>query len=174
MLGQSDFTTGIAGISGCRTHLVGNPPSCPAGQELPGPTASTLTYPGDVAVDGSGNVYVADMGDNNARLEADRMVLDDADIGLLDSGVPEWARRRLIEPHERDSKRVLLMTSSGSRGVGFLLATVIIAHVPRFAAESGFMEIVQFVYRGRGSSESRHVDGDALDRVLATFAEKTH
>jgi hypothetical protein len=112
-----------------------------------------------------------DTNDNNAPLETDRMVLDDADIGLLDSGVAEWARRRLIEPRERDSKRVFLMTSSGSRGVSFPLATVIIALVPRFAVECGFMEIVQLVYRGRGFSEPCQVDGDALDRRIVLLLQ---
>jgi len=63
------------------------------------------------------------------------------------------------------------MTSSGSRGVSFPLATVIIAMVPRFAVESGFMEIAQLVYRGRGFSEPRMVDGDALDRRIVLLIQ---
>ena len=106
-----------------------------------------------------------------APIETGGVVLADADIGLLDSSVPEWLRRRLIEPREREGKRVFLMTSSGSRGVSFPLATVIIAMVPRFAVESGFMEIVQLVYRGRGFSEPRKVDGDALDRRIVLLIQ---
>jgi hypothetical protein len=106
-----------------------------------------------------------------APLETGGVVLADTDIGLLDSSVPEWLRRRLIEPSEREGKRVFLMTSSGSRGVSFPLATVIIAMVPRFAIESGFMEIVQLVYRGRGFSEPRSIDGDALDRRIVLLIQ---
>ena len=96
--------------------------------------------------------------------ETGGVVLGDAEIGLLDSSVPEWRRRQLIDPRERDSKRVFLMTSSGARGVSFPLATTIIALVPTFAIESGFMEIAQLIYRGRG--RTREVDGDRLDRRI--------
>ena len=93
--------------------------------------------------------------DNQAPVDTHGVVLDPDDIGLLDGSVPEWQRRQLIEPHARDSKRVFLMTSSGSRGVSLPLASTIIASVPRFAIESGFMEIAQLVYRGRGFSVNR-------------------
>jgi hypothetical protein len=95
-------------------------------------------------------------------IETGGVALEDSDIGLLDSSVPEWRRRQLIYPGERDRKRVFLMTSSGARGVSFPLATTIIALVPTFAIESGFMEIAQLIYRGRG--RTRDVDGDRLDR----------
>jgi hypothetical protein len=48
---------------------------------------------------------------------------------------------------------------------------VIIALVPRFAIESGFMEIVQLVYRGRGFSEPRQVEGDAFNRRLVLLMQ---
>ena len=60
-----------------------------------------------------------------------------------------------IEPRVRDCKRVFLMTSSESRGVSVPLATTIIALVPRFAMESGFMEVAQLVCRGRSVSVRR-------------------
>jgi sugar lactone lactonase YvrE len=66
--GQPDYTTGIEGISQCRSELVAPtpsaPPACPPGAELPGVTSSNLTTPSDVTVDSQGKVYVADFGDN--------------------------------------------------------------------------------------------------------------
>jgi hypothetical protein len=55
------------------------------------------------------------------------------------------------------------------------LATTIIAMVPTFAVENGFMEIAQLVYRGRGQTRDVHtgkqVDGDALDRRLVLLLQ---
>jgi hypothetical protein len=109
---------------------------------------------------------LADDDENQQSNDRGGIVLEPEDIGLLDGSVPEWERRQLIEPRVRDRKRVFLMTSSGSRGVSFPLATIIIAFVPRFAIESGFMEIAQLVYRGRGFSEPTGFDGDRLDRRI--------
>jgi hypothetical protein len=67
------------------------------------------------------------------------------------------------------------MTSSGSRGVTIPLATSIIAMVPTFAVESGFMEIAQLVYRGRGETKSPRtgevIDGDSFDRRLVLLLQ---
>ncbi len=104
-------------------------------------------------------------------IDTGNVVLEEADIGLLDGSMPEWQRRQLLEPEVRDNKRVFLMTSSGSRGVSFPLATTIIAFVPRFAIESGFMEIAQLVYRGRGFSEPTGIDGDRLNRRIVLLLQ---
>jgi hypothetical protein len=114
---------------------------------------------------------LADDDQDQAPIDTGGVVLEPEDIGLLDGSVPEWQRRQLIDPRVRDSKRVFLMTSSGSRGVSFPLATTIIALVPRFAIESGFMEIAQLVYRGRGLSEPTGIDGDRLDRRVVLLLQ---
>jgi hypothetical protein len=101
--------------------------------------------------------------------------LTDEQIGMLDSSVSERDRRRLIQPAVRDSKRVFLMTSSGARGVSFPHATTLIAFVPTFAVESGFMEIAQLIFRGRGVAVDPDTgeawDGDALDRKIVLILQ---
>ncbi len=82
------------------------------------------------------------------------------EIAIYDQSVHPKERRRLMTPEVRDSKKLWLMTSSGSRGVDFPQATTIIAFVPRFSVESGLMEIAQLIYRGRGEN------GDCYDRRL--------
>ena len=97
------------------------------------------------------------------------------DIGLLDSSVRASERRELIKEATRDAKRVFLMTSSGARGVSFPHASVVIALVPTFAVESGFMEIAQLIYRGRGTSRDAFTgepwNGDILDRKIVLLLQ---
>jgi hypothetical protein len=101
--------------------------------------------------------------------------LAEDEIAILDAGVPPDDRIRLVHPSVRDTKRVFLMTSSGARGVSFPLATTIIAMVPRFAIESGFMELAQLVYRGRGSTRAprsgEQIEGDLLDRRIVLILQ---
>jgi hypothetical protein len=96
-------------------------------------------------------------------------------IGLLDSSVSEAERRRLTQPDVRDAMRVFLMTSSGARGVSFPRATALIAFVPAFAVESGFMEIAQLIFRGRGTARDAATGetwgGDALDRRIVLILQ---
>lgn len=98
-------------------------------------------------------------------LESHGVSLAADEVALLDSSVSDRERQRLIEPAGRDRQRVFLMTSSGARGVSFPRAATLIGLVPRFAVESGFMEIAQLVYRGRGGA------GDFLDRRLVMLLQ---
>lgn len=86
--------------------------------------------------------------------------LTDKTVQALDSSVPGWKRKKLVEPSTRDKVRVFLMTSSGARGVSFPMTDWIVASVPRFNIESALMEIAQLIYRGRG----RYRDEDGMDR----------
>jgi len=108
--------------------------------------------------------------DTDGPVEVGTVRLTNDDIGLLDSSVSESRRRTLTEDATRDAKRVFLMTSSGARGVSFPRAAVIIALIPGFAVESGFMEIAQLIYRGRGASRDARTgemrSGDCLDRQI--------
>jgi hypothetical protein len=108
-------------------------------------------------------------------VETQGVILDANDVAILDANVPSKERLDLIQPAARDRKRVFLMTSSGARGVSFPLATTIIAMVPTFAIESGFMEIAQLVYRGRGGTRDpftgAEVNGDILDRRLVLIMQ---
>ncbi|BAL23712.1 hypothetical protein [Azoarcus sp. KH32C] len=95
-------------------------------------------------------------------------------VAVLDSSVPGWKRKKLIEPERRDSIRVFLMTSSGARGVSFPRTDWIIAAVPRFNIEAALMEIAQLVYRGRGGYQDEHgnkVSGDTVPRHLVMLVE---
>lgn len=68
----------------------------------------------------------------------------------LHGSVDAMRRRHLMQEQVRDSKRVFLMTSAGSRGISFPKATTLIILVPRFDIEASLMEVSQMVLRGRG------------------------
>jgi hypothetical protein len=108
--------------------------------------------------------------DEAGPIETHGALLGPDDVAILDSDIRLTERNRLLEPRVRDGKRVFLVTSSGSRGVTIPLATSIIAMVPTFAVETGFMELAQLVYRGRGDTEDprsgARVDGDVFHRRL--------
>ncbi len=91
-------------------------------------------------------------------------------VAILDSSVPAYERKRLLEPAVCDQVRVFLMTSSGARGVSFPKTDWIIASVPRFNVEAALMEIAQLIYRGRGSRRDADgnvtLDGDNTARTL--------
>lgn len=95
--------------------------------------------------------------------------LTDENVQVLDSSVPGWLRKKLVEPERRDTVKVFLMTSSGARGISFPLTDWIVASVPRFNIESALMEIAQLVYRGRGSyrdASGKECSGDNVPRHL--------
>jgi len=90
-------------------------------------------------------------------------------VQVLDSSVPGYERKRLVEPNVRDKIRVFLMTSSGARGVSFPKTDWIIASVPRFNLEAQLMEIAQLIYRGRGKHKNElgtDINGDKVPRTL--------
>lgn len=100
--------------------------------------------------------------------------LTERNVQILDSSVPAWLRKKLVEEKTRDGIRVFLMTSSGARGVSFPKTDHIIAAVPRFNVESALMEIAQLVYRGRGmyrNSEGDEVSGDSIPRRLVMLVD---
>jgi len=113
--------------------------------------------------------------DETGPVETHDVVLSSDDVAILDSDVVPTERSRLLQDAVRDRKRVFLMTSSGSRGVTIPLATSIIAMVPTFAVESGFMELAQLVYRGRGRTQDPRsgepIDGDAFDRRVVLLLQ---
>ena len=95
----------------------------------------------------------------------------DTAITTLHSDTTPRERERLTQPLIRDRFRVVLMTSSGSRGISFPRATHIIAVVPRFSVETGLMELAQLIYRGRGYYDDperpgHRISGDHASRTL--------
>lgn len=101
--------------------------------------------------------------------------LDDKNVQVLDSSVPGWLRKKLVEEERRDTIRVFLMTSSGARGVSFPKTDWIIASVPRFNIEAALMEIAQLIYRGRGMYRDeltrKQVSGDSVPRHLVMLVD---
>lgn len=100
--------------------------------------------------------------------------LDDKNVRILDSSVPAYERKVLIQPEVRERVRVFLMTSSGARGVSFPLTDSIIAIVPRFNVEAALMEIAQLIYRGRGKYRDERgevADGDHVPRKLVMLVD---
>lgn len=100
--------------------------------------------------------------------------LNQDNVQILDSSVPGWRRKKLIEPETRDQVRVFLMTSSGARGVSFPKTNWIIAAVPRFSIEAALMEIAQLIYRGRGQYKNdagEPVSGDYVPRQLVMLVD---
>lgn len=109
------------------------------------------------------------------RLEAEsELGLADGAVEILDSSVPGWKRKELLEEDKRDRVKVFLMTSSGARGVSFPKTDWIVASVPRFSIEAALMEIAQLIYRGRGmyrNDEGEVVSGDSVPRKLVMLVD---
>jgi hypothetical protein len=106
--------------------------------------------------------------------QKDDFGLTDESVQILDSSVPGWRRKQLVEPEIRDKVRVFLMTSSGARGVSFPKTDWIIATVPRFNIEAALMEIAQLIYRGRGqyvNDSGVKVSGDNVPRQLVMMVD---
>lgn len=75
---------------------------------------------------------------------------------------PERAK---IEQGDKDIARLVLMTSSGARGIDFPRSHRVIVDVPSFSIEANLMEIVQTIYRPRGK-DGDGVNRDREDRVI--------
>lgn len=87
----------------------------------------------------------------------------------LDSDTPAREKRDIVSPaSEQEKKRkkriagiwqkgdladVIIMTSSGTRGISFPNANRIICMIPDFSMENNFMEFLQGMYRGRGGGK---------------------
>lgn len=116
--------------------------------------------------------FLSDLRSRLAELED--IGLNKDNVQILDSSIPGWRRKQLVEPKLRDSIKVFLMTSSGARGVSFPRTDWIIANVPRFNVEASLMEIAQLIYRGRGSyldETGNVVSGDHAARHLVMLVE---
>ena len=96
------------------------------------------------------------------------------DVAELHGSVDAMHRRHLMQAQVRDSKRVFLMTSAGSRGISFPKATTLIILVPRFDIEASLMEVSQMVFRGRGrfaGPDGTELSGDGFDRRIVFMVE---
>ncbi len=66
----------------------------------------------------------------------------------IDSSISEEERKNIFKV--KDKVKIVLMTSSASRGISFPNATSILVDMPKFDIEKNIMEILQLIYRGRG------------------------
>jgi hypothetical protein len=60
------------------------------------------------------------------------------------------AQKRQVQEYA-NQVQVVFMTASASRGLSFPKASHILVEIPHFEIESNLMEIIQVIYRGRGS-----------------------
>ena len=89
---------------------------------------------------------------------------------VMTSNTSPEAKEQLLKTINTDEKvEVILMTSSGARGISFKRVTKIFIFIPEFNFASNLMEIIQLAYRGRGD---REVDENA-GKELAFFIRET-
>lgn len=75
---------------------------------------------------------------------------------------PKSKRGMEARINKPDGAAIILMTSSGARGISFKYATTIACYVPTFQVPTNLMEIIQAIYRGRGDNlvdqqETKHL-----------------
>jgi len=71
---------------------------------------------------------------------------------------------------------IIIMTSSGTRGISFPNASKIICLIPTFSLERNFMEFLQGMYRGRGSGKGNQLDREIeliIPQILVAPSECT-
>ncbi|MDO5517402.1 MAG: helicase-related protein, partial [Clostridium sp.] len=73
------------------------------------------------------------------------------DYIIINSSLSESERKKVSQV--KDKVKVVLMTSSASRGISFKNATVMLVDMPKFDIEKNIMEILQLIYRGRGDEQ---------------------
>lgn len=78
-------------------------------------------------------------------------LIKDKDYIIINSSLSENKRKAISKVKE--GAKIVLMTSSASRGISFPNTTVILVDMPRFDIEKNIMEILQLIYRGRGNEE---------------------
>lgn len=75
----------------------------------------------------------------------------------INSSISEKDREDIFKV--KDKVKIVIMTSSASRGLSFPNTTAILVDMPKFNIEKNIMEILQLVYRGRGN-ENIDVNSD--------------
>lgn len=70
---------------------------------------------------------------------------------IINSTNSEEERKNVFK--YKDIVKVVLMTSSASRGISFPKVTTFFVDMPKFDIEKNIMEILQLIYRGRGNDK---------------------
>ena len=67
----------------------------------------------------------------------------------IHASLSEYEKQRVHD--KKNDVKVIFMTASASRGLSFPKAKHILVDIPRFEIEKNLMEVIQVIYRGRGS-----------------------
>ena len=70
------------------------------------------------------------------------------DYIIINSTLSDSQRKEVLKA--KKYAKIVLMTSSASRGLSFPNTTVLLVDIPKFDIEKNIMEILQLIYRGRG------------------------
>ncbi|OQW91620.1 MAG: hypothetical protein BWK78_04100 [Thiotrichaceae bacterium IS1] len=92
---------------------------------------------------------------------------------IIHSRILDQDRQQINSCKDKDSVRVIFMTSSASRGITFAGVRHIFIEVPRFQVEQNLMEIVQTIYRGRGGETEAHRQLEQQTRWLTLYFHHT-
>lgn len=114
------------------------------------------------------------------------------DILTLHADSPPARKREIVSAaaeHEKKQKKraagiwqkgdlddIIIMTSSGTRGISFPNASKIICVIPTFSLENNFMEFLQGIYRGRGTGKGNTLNREIeiiIPQVLVSPAESS-
>lgn len=101
-----------------------------------------------------------------ARLAPDATFDKPSDYIEIHANLP-LKEEKAVE-HHKGTASVVFMTSSASRGLSFERARHILVEIPRFSLEQNLMELIQVVYRGRGSDSV-----DAGDKALRFYVTES-
>jgi hypothetical protein len=110
----------------------------------------------------------------------DKQFLSDLKTRLVNSDFFKWNEIQIVDSIHKEERtmaleesgkesspvRIWLMTSSGTRGLSFPRANVIIAMIPQFNVTRNLMEISQLIYRGRGSYRAKEANGKICYRSM--------
>ena len=105
---------------------------------------------------------------NKQELESIRDMLHRVGIEselLYGDASPDEKAKIMDKMNDENACPIVLMTSSGSRGISFKYAVKEFIAIPNFNIESNLMEIMQVVFRGRGD---RKVDSEC-EKTIAFY-----
>ncbi len=87
----------------------------------------------------------------------------------IHSNISEQEKAKIKECTDR--VKIIFMTASASRGLSFPKVKHILVDIPRFSVEQNLMEIIQVIYRGRGSyqEEGKTLDLEESEKELTFY-----
>lgn len=89
--------------------------------------------------------------DISKTIPKDKVLIIDSNHNKNKHLKKEIGKRNDFDDNNRLVKKIILITSSATRGLSFKYVDHLIMDIPDFALESQLMEIIQGIYRGRGN-----------------------